>query len=140
MYEISLKIHFILAIVVIVALLKHLLLFGMYRAALPIAAISLWGLNAGLRFGQMAYHNLGGSPDGGDAIIEHFYNNKEKSSVTAIKIHVSLRRGTKVRPGQYYYLSVRDMGLRRRWQSYPFVVSWWDNSIDAQSLDFLVEP
>jgi predicted ferric reductase len=140
MYEIFLKFHFFLAIVAVVALLKHLLLFGMHRAALPIAAILLWGVNAGLRLGQMAYHNIGGLRDGGVATIEHFYGGVNKSFVTAMKIHVSLRHGTKIRPGEYYYLSVRGMGFRRGWQAHPFVVSWWDDSINASSLDFLVEP
>ncbi|PMD22674.1 hypothetical protein NA56DRAFT_658055 [Hyaloscypha hepaticicola] len=126
--------------VAVVALLKHLLLFGMPRAALPIAAISLWGLNAGLRFGQMAYNNLAGPQDGEDATVKRFYSDETKKSVTAFKIHILVKRGREVGPGDYYYLSFNDMGLRRRWQAHPFVVSWWDDSMNASCLDFLVEP
>jgi predicted ferric reductase len=139
-YEVFLKVHFFLAMIAIVALLKHLLPFGMFRAALPIAAITLWGINAGLRRGQMAYHNLGPSRDAADATIELFYSGEDKAAVTAMKVNVSLRHTEKVRPGEYYYLSFRGMGLWQRWQAHPFMVSWWDDSINASSLDFLVEP
>ncbi|KAH8787543.1 hypothetical protein F5882DRAFT_293398 [Hyaloscypha sp. PMI_1271] len=55
-----------------------------------------------------------------------------------MKVH--LRRPQKIQPGQYIYLSFSGMGLRQRLQSHPYVIAWWDNSIKATSLSFLIQP
>lgn len=38
------------------------------------------------------------------------------------------------------YLSIVGNGTRRRIQSHPYMIMWWDNSLRAKTLSFLVQP
>ncbi|EDN93487.1 hypothetical protein SS1G_09354 [Sclerotinia sclerotiorum 1980 UF-70] len=38
------------------------------------------------------------------------------------------------------YLFLSDMGVRRRFQAHPFVIAWWDDSLKATKVSFLIEP
>jgi NAD(P)H-flavin reductase len=57
-----------------------------------------------------------------------------------MRVSLRLRRPLKIRPGEYVYLFFSDMGLRRNFQSHPYVITWWDNSLKAMDLYFLIKP
>ncbi|TVY13064.1 Ferric/cupric reductase transmembrane component 7 [Lachnellula arida] len=142
MYEVFLKIHMLLAFVAVWALLLHLLPTRSGQAIFPVVSLSLWALNAILRLARMAYYNLGGRRPSrmGQASIAHFFEGEGENNVTAMRITVRLRRPLAIQPGQYVYLFLTDMGLRRRFQAHPYVITWWDDSKAAMNLYFLVQP
>ncbi|RDL41166.1 uncharacterized protein BP5553_01145 [Venustampulla echinocandica] len=76
----------------------------------------------------------------GQASITHFFESKGEDVVGAIAMTVRLRRPLRIRPGQYLYLFLSDMGLRRRIQAHPYVITWWDDSFSAMNLSFLIQP
>lgn len=53
MFEVFLKIHFLLAFIVVVALLEHVSHLGLARSMFPIIALSLWSFNAIMRWGKI---------------------------------------------------------------------------------------
>jgi predicted ferric reductase len=141
MYEVFLKVHFLLAFIVVIALLEHVFHLGLARSMFPIIALSLWCLNAMIRWGRIIYGNVGGtgfSP--AQASVNHFYDTSKMSSITAVRLTVLLKRPMKILPGQYVYLFLSDMGARRRFQAHPFVIAWWDNSMEATKISILIEP
>jgi NAD(P)H-flavin reductase len=90
----------------------------------------------------MIYNNVGGRNIhlGGQASIGHFFEDPTENTVSAMTLEVRLQRPMRIRPGQYVYLSFSDMGTRRHLQSHPYMISWWDDSIKAMSLSFLIKP
>jgi hypothetical protein len=91
----------------------------------------------------MAYYNLGGRTHHktGQAEITHFVNDSAENVVSAMRVKLRLRKPLDLcRPGQYVYLSLSDMGARRRFQSHPYVITWWDDSMNAMNLSFLIQP
>jgi predicted ferric reductase len=132
-YEFFLKAHFILAVVFVLALLKHVSHMGLQRTIFPVVAMSLWMTNTILRLALIIYNGRARS-----AILKHYLDSKY--DVTATEIAVSLKRPLKVRPGQFVYLFLSDMGIRRRFQAHPFVITWTDNPTNAKKLYFLVQP
>ncbi|KAF7943008.1 hypothetical protein EAE96_010954 [Botrytis aclada] len=142
MFEVFLKIHFLLAFIVIIALMEHVAHLGLTRSMFPIIALSLWSLNAIMRWGKMFYDNVGGvgSSLTPQADIFHYYDDSKTRTVSAIRLTVLLKRPMKIYPGQYMYLFLSDMGVRRRFQAHPFVIAWWDDSMKATKLSFLIEP
>jgi len=139
MYEFFLKLHFILAFITAFAILIHLLPVSLEKSVFPIATLSLWGFSTIIRLTRVIYYNSGGkkSPLIGQASIKHYFNGQ---SVSAMKIVVRPQRPLEIRPGQYVYLFLSDMGTRRRLQAHPYVISWWDDSMRATELCFLIQP
>jgi len=142
MFELFLKLHFFLALLAVLALLKHVLPFSHQAWIFPVASLGLWGLNTFLRLSRIAYYNLGGRPPNrvGQASVTHFLRSQEEDVVSAIVVTVRLRRPLSIRPGQYVYLFFSDMGIRRRLQAHPYSIAWWDDSLNAMNLSFLIQP
>lgn len=145
MYELFLQVHLILALFAALALLKHLLPVGGSAFMFPTISLSLWALNNLLRGLRMAYFNIGGRRQAGadqadQANITHFFEDSTQSVVSAMRMTISLRRPLKICPGQYVYIFLSDMGTRRRFQSHPYTVTWWDDSLAAMSLSLLIKP
>ena len=112
------------------------------RTIFPIISLSLWGFNTIMRLARMAYYSLGHKIEP-QAAVEHFYTGLDESTVSAIRLTIQLRRPLikrPIRPGQYAYLHFSDMGVRRRIQSHPYAIAWWDDSLNATSLSFLIQP
>lgn len=76
----------------------------------------------------------------GQASVTHFFDGPDEEVVSAVKLTVRLRRPLKIHPGQYFYLFLSDMGLRRRFQAHPYVITWWDDSLHAMNISFLIQP
>ena len=144
MFEFFLKLHIILAFITVIALLNHLLPSGLGKSMFPVIAMSLWGFNTTWRLARMVYHNIGGRrfnyTTTCQVSITPFFDNPEKTIVSALRLTVGLHRPIKILPGQYVYLFLSDMGLRRRFQAHPYVMTWWDNSVAARKVCFLVQP
>ncbi|CAM6002545.1 unnamed protein product [Sphagnum balticum] len=121
---------------------RHLIPFGIGRAIFPIVSLTLWAVNTVLRFIRIARLNSGGgtSRKTSQATIKLFPDNTDEDNVSALRLEVHLRRPMKICPGQYLYLFMSDMGTRRRFQGHPYVIAWWDDSMKAQTLSFLIEP
>jgi predicted ferric reductase len=145
MYEFFWLAHRIFAFVAVLALLVHLLPTGSQGVVFPAVALALWGFNAILRVGRMGYINIGGRKilRGGQATITHFFEDTEETEetvVSAMRVTVHLRKPLKMRPDQYVYLYFSGMGTRQELQSHPYVIAWWDDSLRAMSLSFLIQP
>lgn len=141
-YEIFLKIHFLLSIITVAALLVHLLPLGFGKSKFPIASLALWGVNAIFRIGRMIYRNTGRARDrqADQATITPFHQDSGKKIVNALRLTVTLQKPLKICPGQYVYLFFSDMGIRRQFQAHPYVITWWDDSLEATNLTFLIQP
>jgi predicted ferric reductase len=142
MFEFFLKLHLILALVALIALLKHVSPGGGRSVVFPAVALSLWGSNNALRLIRITYYHMGSKllPRAGQATITPFASSTGDGFATAMVVKLTLGRALRIRPGQYVYLAFTDLGLRRRFQSHPYIIAWWDNSLNATSLSFLVEP
>ncbi len=141
MYEFFLKLHLLLAVVCIIAMLNHLLPLGLAKSCFPLAALCLWSLNAVARLAQIGFCNIGGGVYDRNEQVNIIHHLKSSgSTVGAMTLHIRLRRSMKMRPGQYFYLFFSDLGFRRRFQAHPFTVAWWDDPIKAKNLSFLIEP
>lgn len=142
MFEVFLKIHFLLALIIVVALLEHVAHLGIARSMFPIIALSLWSSNAIVRWCKIFYDNFGGAGNllRPQANVLHFFDSSGTRNVSAIRLTVLLKRPMKVHPGQYMYLFLSDMGVRRRIQAHPFVIAWWDDTMRATEISFLIEP
>ncbi|KAF7877692.1 hypothetical protein EAF04_001363 [Stromatinia cepivora] len=142
MFEVFFKIYFLLAFVVIIVLMEYVVHFGLTHSMFLIIALSLWSLNAIMRWGKMFYDNVGGV--GSSSILQadifHYYDDSKTRTVSAIRLTVLLKRPMKIHPGQYMYLFLSDMGVRRCFQAHPFVIVWWDDFMKATKLSFLIEP
>jgi hypothetical protein len=90
----------------------------------------------------MWYYNAKGSNphQAGQASLTHFYNSQDDKAVSATAMTVRLRKPLRIQPGQYVYLFFSDMGLRRRVQAHPYMITWWDDSMKAMNLSFLIQP
>ena len=141
MYEVFAKSHLLLALLVGVALVEHLLPKGPKKFIYPVISLSLWGSNFLLQAIIVVYRNFGGRrQDKGRASILHFFSGADNETVTAMRVTIRLRRPLTIQPGQYAYLIFSDMGIRGRLQSHPHVITWWDNSMRAMELSFLIQP
>lgn len=133
----------ILAFVVALSLLKHLSVSKSSSSIFSLVSISLWLVNAFMRLSRIVYRNFGGWPHhykSGQGTITHFVRGTGQDDVTALRMIVHMHRPIQVRPGQYFYLFLSDMGVRQRFQSHPYVVSWWDFPMAARTLSFLIQP
>ena len=146
MYEFFYITHIALALVTAVAILGHFpVVTYRNRAIFPITAMSLWAISTALRLGRMAYYNTGNKhgkevPRKPQAIVEHCFVGSDNNTVSAMTLTIQPRRSFPIRPGQYFYLHFSDMGVRRRIHSRPYAISWWDNSLNAETLSFLIQP
>src|ERR1700710_2848899 len=77
-YEFFLKLHFILAFITVLALLKHVSHLGSLKSIFQIAALSLWGVNTILRFMTILYYNTGRIPFRDQATISHYQSPDQK--------------------------------------------------------------
>ncbi|KAH8807067.1 hypothetical protein F5884DRAFT_788434 [Xylogone sp. PMI_703] len=141
MFEVFLKVHFFCGIVVVLAVLKHSSRKGLSGAIFPLTSVALWVGNTIFRLIQVAYYNWGSKKfeQTGQASITPFLDEK-KTNTTALRLTVKLQREMQIRPGTYAYLFFSDMGIRRRFQAHPFVIAWWDDSLRATELAFLIQP
>lgn len=123
-----------------IVLLRHLIPLGISRSVFPSTALALWGLNTILRVLRIVYFNLGGSRKTRQGFLTHFTDGPAENRVSAMRLNIRLRKTMEVYPGQYLYLFMSDMGTTRRFQAYPYIITWWDNSLNASELSFLIEP
>lgn len=99
----------------------------------------MWGLNNAVRLLRMVYYSRGGRRGKSQAVIKHFTSGPGDET-SAVRLTVQLPKERRVRPGEYYYLFLSDMGTGRRFQSHPYLVAWWDYPMAARSLSFLIQP
>lgn len=126
--------HFLLALGATAALFNHLLPKGVTRFIYPLIALCVWILNGTARIVRMIYYT---SCINDGSVIEIKPHKKPKEdTVSAICLDVPLRRPLHIRGGQYFYIFFSDLGLRRKFQAHPFMVSWWDDA----KMSFLIQP
>lgn len=133
-YEIFLKVHFLLALGAIIALFNHLLPKGVARFIYPLIALGVWVLNGTVRIARMIYHTS--CINYGNVIEVIPYKKHKEGTVSVICLNIPLRRPLNARGGQYFYIFFSDLGLRRKFQAHPYMVSWWDDT----KMSFLVQP
>lgn len=74
----------------------------------------------------------------------------EYREIDVIRIDIKLKHPIPIKPGQFGYLRIQDSYLSDKFQSHPFMISWWGPAYDtnrpkkfgteAQSLTMLVQP
>lgn len=155
-YEWFLKIHFILAMASVAALLWHVLPAGFSRVIYPIAALLLWSLNTTLRLIRYFRNELNSEIKQIDLTRFHGSISTAKKDSTMsgalslVKLDLELKRPMHVEPGQYIYLRFKDLQFRYRYQAHPFMIAWWEEEVPnnvhspgrpkAKSLTFLIQP
>lgn len=141
-YKLFLIFHCLFALTAVVALYKHLEYTRSKASVFPGVALLLWGSNTIMRMIKMAYHNIGGSRDdkNDQAAITHYFHTLPIDGVSAIRMEIKPRHPLKIQPGQYFYLFLSDLGTHRLFEAYPFVILWWDDSLNAMNLSFLIQP
>ncbi|KAI9855644.1 MAG: hypothetical protein M1813_009690 [Trichoglossum hirsutum] len=141
-YEIFLKLHLILAAIVIVTVYLH----GSSKNLLAsptvylLAAVCLWALVIGLRFSQTLYRNINyGKPLNRATVRTITFKRQHMKDIplsSAVHVHVRLSRPWKFRAGQYVYLCIPGVSHAAFAQSHPFYVSWWYR--DEEGSDVIV--
>lgn len=101
--------------------------------------MALYLTNCAIRLVWVIYQNTGGRQAPEHQVTLMTYERTGSGSISGLNLTVRLQRPRAIRAGQYYYVYFSDMGLRRRFQGHPFVVSWWDNSAEAVALSFLIQ-
>ncbi|EXJ92556.1 hypothetical protein A1O3_01108 [Capronia epimyces CBS 606.96] len=109
-YEFFLHCHFVLALLVVVFLWRHL--EGLPQQHLLLGAIIIWAAARGLRLATLLYRSVGRG--GVKAQVEPLPNG-------AVKITITTPRPWVYRPGQSLYLTLPAIGL---WTAHPFSVAW----------------
>lgn len=111
-YEFFLHLHFVLALLVMVFLWRHLHLEQLPQKKLLLGAVIIWGAGRGLRLATLLYRSLGRG--GSTAKVESLASG-------AVQITITTPRPWKYRPGQSLYLTLPAIGL---WTAHPFSVAW----------------
>jgi len=149
LFEIFLKAHHLLAILSLGALLWHSSTTEatqLRKLVFPVASVLFWVINF-IRF----LYNL--RIRSRDVEISRFYRSRATGrhnyhEPDVIRIDIKLTQPVDIKPGQYVYLRVADSHFSDRFQTHPFMISWWepvglretDTVPKAQSLIMLVQP
>ncbi len=133
-YGFFLGTHMLFVIVAVVALLIHLLAKSGIRYVYPLAAIGLWTTNCVIRLIRVLYHNAGRRDSQQNQASIIFHERPGTNSVSGLTLTVWPKRPVHVRNGHYYYLYFSNMGLRKKFQGHPFVVSWWDEPVGSKTI------
>ena len=140
-FEVFQKVHFILALTTIGGLIWHLLTGEFLRVVAPVTALLLWLFNLAFSADYLFqiicnFLKLRRRTLDQEAIIYRIHG--------ALKVELTLQRSLSFVPGQYGYLYLPEI---RRFQSHPFVIAWWDDSLrevnsgqTKTTLSFLIEP
>ncbi|KAI9772408.1 MAG: hypothetical protein M1840_000611 [Geoglossum simile] len=129
-YEVFLKLHLVLAIVVIPATWRHLSSRKLWvppTIYLLVAACLTVSVRV-LRLAYILYRNLRYKRPISRARVESWPD--------ALIVHVKISRPWKFRAGQFVYLCIPGLGYSGFAQSHPFAVSWWYR--DRNGNDFIV--
>ncbi|KXL50146.1 hypothetical protein M433DRAFT_157048 [Acidomyces richmondensis BFW] len=111
-YETFLHVHIALAITACGAVWWHLQ--GLPQQAFLLIAIICWGVERGIRFYKVLYHNTGSG-----------FTKAEVEALPgdAVRITLHIARPWNFSPGQHVYLYMPTVGL---WTSHPFSLAWSD--------------
>jgi predicted ferric reductase len=130
-YEIFLKLHLILAAIVIAATYLHSPSKELLTspAVYLFSAICLQIFIGVLQFGRVLYRNIKYKKPLNQATVRTIafktLDGREIPVRDAVHVHVQLSRPWKPRAGQYVYLCIPGVSYASFAQSHPFYVSWW---------------
>ncbi|KAI9774702.1 MAG: hypothetical protein M1839_001663 [Geoglossum umbratile] len=131
-FESFLKIHQLLAMVTIGSLLWHLLPGKFVKILFPTISLLLWISNT---LFQLCFSHRA------QAVITKLYSGTNLQQVSAIKLELVLKRPITIRPGQYLYLRIwSDLQFRDKFQSHPFMITWWGESAPIEPGDTSITP
>lgn len=139
-YEVFLKTHEALALLLVLALWRHVgLRNGSSTICLAVAS-GLWALQFLSWTLLFAYRNVGGRHTIQSRVI-HFQS--EGASIEAMLLEVNVRRPWRVRHGQYVYITVPSIpgSLFCCIQSHPYLIAWTrdDTNNMCETLTLLIE-
>ena len=134
-YEMFLRLHMILAAMVITAIWIHspsgkpLTSSTLYL----LVASCLWASTYILWVGRILYRNIKVGKPLSQAMIIYMPG--------AIQVHVKVLRPWKFRAGQFVYLCIPWVSYTAFAQSHPFMVSWWYCDLDGHDvIVFIIQP
>ncbi|EHY54484.1 hypothetical protein HRR83_004395 [Exophiala dermatitidis] len=111
-YEFFLHFHFVLALLVVVFLYRHLHLSNLPQESLLWGAVAIWAAGRVLRLGTLLYRSIGRG---------FCTASVEPLPGGTVKITITTPRPWVYRPGQSLYLTLPALGL---WTAHPFSVAW----------------
>ncbi|KAI9777795.1 MAG: hypothetical protein M1839_008590 [Geoglossum umbratile] len=122
-FELFLKVHLTLAVVVLGSLWLHLRSRGSIYTLYFLVGSAIWLLSF---FGWailLMYRNVRRGHSTQVAIKELYDRND--GPITAARISITLKRPWKFLPGQYVYLTIPSVGYLGLLQAHPYAVCWW---------------
>ena len=137
LYEFFLKSHFLLAILIMVALWRHLTIKSSFSRVYVLVATSIFAFTTLLRYTRLLFRQFSWSqPYAASRVIQVHKAND------AICIEIDVRRPWNARAGQYIYIWMPFCSFWSLFQSHPFMISWWTPDTDGRAgkIYLLVKP
>ncbi|KAM3074510.1 hypothetical protein ACMFMG_002688 [Clarireedia jacksonii] len=131
-YEWFLHSHLILTVVAVVALWFHLIPKKPTARIFLRIGICLWTILTLIHAAIFLLRNF----VRGKAIASAEVTNLPQ----AMRVTIKVPRPWNVKAGQYIYITVPAAGITSIFQSHPFMIAWWDRSIDGLTISLLVKP
>lgn len=121
LYELFLKSHFLLAVLIMVALWRHLTIKPSFTRFYVIIATSIFVATTLLRYGRLLFRQFSWSrPYATSRVVQVHKAN------SAICLEIDVRRSWDVRAGQYIYIWMPFCSFSSLFQTHPFMITWWD--------------
>jgi predicted ferric reductase len=132
LYEWFLRSHFLLSVVALVAIWRHIASKNTVGNIFLQIGVYLWAAMAILHWAYFGFRNL--------ALGVPFATARVTKLENALRVAITVPRPWNVKAGQYIFLSVPDAGNFSGFQSHPFKIAWWERSVDGLTISLLVKP
>jgi len=129
LYEWFLRLHFLLSLAIIIAILFHLSARKSAGMVFAIIGASFWMSMTVVHVFSFGVRNFVWGKPLGQARISNLPN--------ALCIEVTPPRPWKIKAGQYLFLSIPAAGYT---QAHPFMIAWWEQGDDEVKIYLLVKP
>ncbi|KAG0645010.1 Ferric-chelate reductase 2, partial [Hyphodiscus hymeniophilus] len=140
LYEWFLNSHLFLAVVVLIALWRHVASKKAAELFLRIG-ISLWTIATSVHWVLFAFRNFVLGRPSAMAVVSRI-SNKDESLLdpsNMLQVDVTVARPWRVQAGQFVFLSIPRLGLFTGLRGHPFMISWWERDIRGLKISLLVQ-
>lgn len=137
LYEFFLKSHFLLSILIMVALWRHLTIKPTFTRFYIVIGTSIFVATTLLRYGRLLFRQFSWShPYATSRVVQVHKANG------AICLEIDVRRPWKIRAGQYIYIWMPFCSFWSLFQSHPFMITWWsqDSHNRTGKIYLLIKP
>ncbi|XMA13701.1 hypothetical protein WAI453_006492 [Rhynchosporium graminicola] len=142
-YEWFLNLHLLLSVTALVAIGRHVFLKKPAETFLQIG-IGFWVGMTTMHWLMFAFRNFAIGRPFAKAVatrlsIPYPSERSLKGSSNVLQIDITVPRKWKVKAGQYVFLSIPRLGVMVGLRGHPFMISWWDWSLDGLTISLLVK-